>query len=206
MDSDEIFSHLKEENGCKFIDIPKMMEEQDLLSFLFHRKTIAVEKTGVYANNKNESRRYFEDKIICHTCGGMGHVSRECAETSRACMYCSISHDKRPCDFKFCDICQRLGHITKNCKSNYPDFKICKRCKHQNHYSDECPEYWRFYKLKKSGHTNQKVIKSCPFCHSETHFMDDCDKKERTCTIFTLNYMLLIRNNKISDSNDKDDD
>lgn len=195
--ADSIFSKIVVESDCQIIDLEEDMNDYDLLSLLFHNKSIPLDPSQITISSNIESRRYFGNTSVCYRCGEVGHVSKDCQQTRTTnCMFCDKLHIGRSCEYLLCDNCNMLGHTFRYCKARSIGNEICRRCPpFQCHYIYECPRNWRKYKLSNKKGKNE-LIASCPLCFSTSHFLDDCEEKDRKFTIFTKNYYSLIRSSK----------
>lgn len=195
-ETSSFFSNIKIEDGMQVIDLEEDVEKYDLLSRMFHKESVVLDTKDLVLPLKNDKRRYFEDTTVCYKCGELGHVSRDCIqENNKNCMYCDLNHRGKPCDFIFCDNCQRLGHFYKACREKKYKPTVCLECPLQYHYSDECPRVWRKYRLVNENVKNE-FMASCPLCFSRDHFLDDCEYQERRMTIFTKDYLEILGKNR----------
>ncbi|KAM0681743.1 hypothetical protein GINT2_000257 [Glugoides intestinalis] len=192
-----IFSKIKLEDGIQVIDLEEDMNNYELLSLLFHKKSIPLDSSQIIVSSNIESRRYFGNNAVCYRCGEIGHLSMDCKQDRRVnCMFCDKLHIGCSCDYLLCDNCNMLGHTFRYCKQRPIGNEMCRRCPApQCHYIYECPRKWRKYKLLNKN-SNKTIIASCPLCFSTSHFLDDCDKKDRKFTIFTKKYLSLNRSSK----------
>lgn len=81
------------------------------------------------ASNRGAAAK--ENKVICHFCGKVGHMKRECPMVKRL-------------QSRRCHICGKKGHIQTNCPTlkgtTPPGLQRCHVCKKPGHFKRECPQ------------------------------------------------------------------
>lgn len=80
---------------------------------------------------------------ICHTCGKVGHRSREC-----------LAPELPPGDLRLCNNCYKQGHIAVDCTNE----KACNNCRKTGHLARDCPNEPICNLCNISGH----VARECP--------------------------------------------
>lgn len=78
-------------------------------------------------------------QMQCYSCGGYGHMSRDCTQGAK-CYNCK-SHSLTSLSIYIANIFPggELGHISKDCPSEMSQERVCYRCKQPGHLQADCP-------------------------------------------------------------------
>lgn len=67
------------------------------------------------------------------------------------CLYCGKDlHKPIECHYFICDLCQKHGHTSKDCRINEKDVKFCVNCKAKTHEISKCIVIADYIDTKKS--------------------------------------------------------
>lgn len=129
-----------------------------------------------------ESRRYFQETLVCYECRKSGHVARECKERPPlVCALCGeMGHRKSRCHRRVCGVCELTGHNERDCFQRRP-WRKCMPCIYPDHCASACPAYrMRALSSSPGGAPSkaQLLRKSCACCCGETHFLGECKQRD----------------------------
>lgn len=146
-----------------------------------------------YDKSNKSIHHYLRSSSKCESCFEFGHISSQCYQTLKKCIFCtSSSHSFQKCPENLCHLCKNPFHTVRNCTST----KRCIQCNISGHLETECLSTFvpirseSFYKstclnCRQTGHLNCSVVsvqenlysRTCASCGLTGHPFAECPKK-----------------------------
>lgn len=187
---EEFFVHQSSINSDGF----RSLRENDKIEFSIavgeDKRTRAVDVTGPNGSSLPDNPRKSKSKSDggrrdnCYSCGGTGHMAKECRNSGGSdgvsCYNCGKSgHFSRNCTSEKggfagqCYNCGEVGHFARECvqgNSNGDD-RVCYNCGGKGHFARDCSAEKVVRSKSKSGDGGD-----CYNCRESGHFARECSK------------------------------